>query len=89
MTFEEYLAAGVDQGVREFRLVPVVMGTEKRVTFYIHPLGKDGFTHDYLVKENLLVEVRSAFEGTIHPFEPPQTIVSDSDTAPTVEAEAA
>ena len=77
MTFEEYLAQGVDAGQMEFRLVPVVMGgtgRNQQVTFYIHPLGKNGATHDYLVKGNDLIRVQSALEGTVRPVDEPQTI---------------
>jgi hypothetical protein len=74
MTFEEYLKYGVDKGITAYRLAPVVMGTDGQVTFYIHPLGKDGITHDYLVKGNQLIRIQSALEGTPRPVDEPQTI---------------
>jgi hypothetical protein len=74
MTFEEYLKDGVDKGITAYRLAPVVMGTDGQVTFYVHPLGKDGITHDYLVKGNHLIRVQSALEGTPRPVDEPQTI---------------
>jgi hypothetical protein len=74
MTFEGYLKDGVDKGVTAYRLAPIVMGSDGQVTFYVHPLGKDGITHDYLVKGNQLIQIQSALEGTARSIEAPQTI---------------
>lgn len=79
MTFEEYLKDGVDKGITAYRLAPVVMGTDGQVTFYVHPLGKDGITHDYLVKGNHLIRVQSALEGTPQPFEKEPSFIAHYD----------
>lgn len=43
----DYLAENVKAGVIDFRLRAQI-DTEGNVEFYIHPLGKDGATADYL-----------------------------------------
>jgi len=46
MNFEEYFRKEVAEGKTEFRLVARVGEQTKTVTFYIHPLGRDGQTFD-------------------------------------------
>ena len=68
-TFEEYLAGGEAQGIGEYRLCPFVK-PDGTVTFYIHPLGKNGTTADYRVMGNDLIRIENAISGVTVDMQP-------------------
>ena len=55
-TLEEYLKESVKADAIDHTMRASVDG-EGKVTFYIHPQGKDGDTQDYEVKGNALTNV--------------------------------
>jgi hypothetical protein len=54
MTFEEYLRQELARsGAIDFRFRATV-NADGSVSFYVHPLGKDGDTRDFIVSGNTL-----------------------------------
>lgn len=56
---EQYLKESYEAGVIDFRIRQTVTG-EGNVVFYIHPMGKDGETLDFMVKGNDLAQFNCA-----------------------------
>lgn len=67
MDFEKYLRTELADGKSEFRLVAMVKPGFQEITFYIHPLGKNGKTVDYLVEGDNLFRINSAIESIPRP----------------------
>jgi len=55
-TFETFLTENVDKQITEFRLV-ARMEDKYTVRFYIHALGHDSDTLDFMVDENFLIPI--------------------------------
>lgn len=58
---EEYLQQEVEAGKIDFRIRAV--SENGNTSFYIHPLGKNGLTLDFVVKGNRLVTVVKKYLG--------------------------
>jgi hypothetical protein len=58
MTFEEYLKNNVNGGIIDFR-IRASFNAHDEITFYIHPLGFNGDTLDFIVEGN---ELKPKFE---------------------------
>jgi len=55
MTLQDYLTKEGNEGMKtEFRLVASRQRSDKVVTLYIHPLGKDGQSLDFAIDGNTL-----------------------------------
>ena len=55
MTLQQYLTHEADNGMKtEFRIVASKERSDKVVTLYIHPLGKDGLSLDFEINGNTL-----------------------------------
>ena len=53
MTLQQYLTHEADNGMKtEFRIVASKERSDKVVTLYIHPLGKDGLSLDFEINGN-------------------------------------
>ena len=53
-TMEQYLRNGLVSHIIDYE-IRVTISNENRITFYIHPKGKDGETLDFEVKGNILL----------------------------------
>jgi hypothetical protein len=53
MTFEAYLKQYGDRNIQEYRLVATV-SPENIVSFYVHPMGRNGDTPIFAVVNNTL-----------------------------------
>ena len=49
VTLQDYLTHELSEGKTEFRVVAENIGSEAGVKIYIHPLGKDGESRDFVV----------------------------------------
>lgn len=49
VTIQDYLTHELSDGKTEFRVVAENIGGEAGVKIYIHPLGKDGESRDFIV----------------------------------------
>ena len=57
VAFEDYLIHERDEGKTEFRVVINGVGEHGETKIYIHPLGRDGESRDFLVDADDVTDV--------------------------------
>lgn len=57
ISFVDYLTHEAAEGKTEFRIVIEDFGKIAGVKLYIHPLGKDGESRNFIVREHLIRDV--------------------------------
>ena len=61
-TFEQFLAENVEKGILDFS-IRAMYEDKYTIRFYIHSLGHDSDTLDFMVNENVLIPINMTDAG--------------------------